>query len=452
MRNRLGISRVLAVASLLVLPACSLLVDNELRGSGSSAISCVDQPDGTTCTPAGVAASLICVRGVCTTSLCGDGVLDAAEEECDDGNVVPGDGCTPDCTTGNCELDEDCPETDDTCVLSFCDTAARECTYTMEMDGVDCSSGATASGTCSGGACVSMNCGNGDLDMGEECDDGNAEYGDGCTPYCKPECLTSADCTQDQCLGLQDCSTSTAPNGGMLGQCIATSSPVDCGDPRCTYCDGSTGAALCVFTSEADNDGDGYANASCGGDDCDDGAFGIHPGLLEECDPDGKDINCNPTDEPVSTAWYADCDGDLYAAAGAASVAACERPITPPECPGAPAAAGWTSRVPEGTAVDCLDTNPAVNPGQRSYFGTAYTTDAGGTSFDYDCSGSATSEYADVADPASASCLACGLRATPPLFPQRVPCGGDAVLYSCQEILLVCRREGSSRPVTKRCR
>jgi cysteine-rich repeat protein len=451
---RSAISRALAAASLLALalPGCTLLVDNELRGGGPSAVTCVDQPDGTRCTPAGVAASLICVRGVCTTSLCGDGVVDLDEEECDDGNVVPGDGCTPDCTIGNCELDEDCPLTDDSCVTTFCDTEARDCVYQMEPDDTPCESGATASGVCSGGACVSMDCGDGTLQTGEECDDGNAEYGDGCTPYCKPECFTGADCTQDQCLGLQDCSISTAPNGGTLGQCVATSSPVECGDARCTFCDSSTGAALCLFTSEADADGDGYANASCGGDDCDDGAFGIHPGLVEECDTEGKDINCNPTDEPMSTAWYADCDGDLYAAAGATSVSACERPIDPPTCPGAPPAAGWTSREPTGTAVDCFDGNPAVNPGQRMYFAMGYATASGGTSFDYDCSGAPTSEYNESRDPETASCLACGIRATAPLFPQGVACGGSAILYSCQEILLVCRRQGSSRPVTKRCR
>ena len=40
----------------------------------------------------------ICVAGACVASTCGDQIVDARDEECDDGNTTPGDGCQADCT------------------------------------------------------------------------------------------------------------------------------------------------------------------------------------------------------------------------------------------------------------------------------------------------------------------------------------------------------------------
>ena len=62
---------------------------------------------------------------------CGNGLSDPGEQ-CDDGNLIPGDGCSPGCTV---------------------ETAAR--------------------------------CGDGKLDAGEQCDDGNADDTDGCLATCK---------------------------------------------------------------------------------------------------------------------------------------------------------------------------------------------------------------------------------------------------------------------------
>jgi uncharacterized repeat protein (TIGR01451 family) len=66
---------------------------------------------------------------------CGDGIINQANETCDDGNNNNGDGCSSDCKT------EQCPH------------------Y----------------------------CGDGKLDAGEECDDGNNNNGDGCSSDCKTE-------------------------------------------------------------------------------------------------------------------------------------------------------------------------------------------------------------------------------------------------------------------------
>ena len=64
---------------------------------------------------------------------CGDGVLDVDFEECDDGNVVSGDGCSSRCTIEK------------------------------------------------------STCGDGTLDAGEDCDDGNNVDGDGCSHDCRRE-------------------------------------------------------------------------------------------------------------------------------------------------------------------------------------------------------------------------------------------------------------------------
>ena len=80
------------------------------------------------------------------------------------------------------------------------------------------------------------------------------------------------------------------------------------------------------FSACSDVDGDGYNDAACGGDDCNDADGLINPGVLEICD--------NTIDEDCSGAdLTSDIDGDTYTAAG---------------CVG---------------GDDCDDTDAAINPG-----------------------------------------------------------------------------------------
>ena len=83
----------------------------------------------------------------CTTTVCGNGKIEGSEQ-CDDGNTVTGDGCSP-----FCRLEPTCPLT--------------------------------------GGGCSSL-CGDGlllpaDLLDPTNCDDGNTVSGDGCSSTCKVE-------------------------------------------------------------------------------------------------------------------------------------------------------------------------------------------------------------------------------------------------------------------------
>ena len=50
--------------------------------------------------------------------------------------------------------------------------------------GCECGPGCTAGLMCEGDVCISADCGNGALDPGEACDDGNLEDGDGCEATC----------------------------------------------------------------------------------------------------------------------------------------------------------------------------------------------------------------------------------------------------------------------------
>jgi cysteine-rich repeat protein len=55
------------------------------------------------------------IGNACDDVFCGDGIVDAPDEECDDGNVLDGDGCTRYCRVGGCfgdvtldgEIDQD---------------------------------------------------------------------------------------------------------------------------------------------------------------------------------------------------------------------------------------------------------------------------------------------------------------------------------------------------------
>ncbi len=158
---------------------------NPLPGDGCTGV-CVMEPNFS-CPPAG---------GACSSTLrCGDGQRSPGEA-CDDANNADSDGCS-----GDCMLVEPgwyCPTPGEPCQHSD-----GVCGDSRVQPGETCDDGGTVDGDgCSalcrvepGWRCTQPGmpcqlvpiCGNGTLEGAEECDDGNANSMDGCSSTCREE-------------------------------------------------------------------------------------------------------------------------------------------------------------------------------------------------------------------------------------------------------------------------
>lgn len=89
---------------------------------------------------------------------------------------------------------------------------------------------------------VSAFCGNGQLDVGEDCDDGNLLAGDGCSPTCTNEVCDAATCFTGCCNAVGECvtgvdDTACGTGGIACGNCAATQAicyQQDCVPADCT--------------------------------------------------------------------------------------------------------------------------------------------------------------------------------------------------------------------------
>ena len=70
------------------------------------------------------------------------------------------------------------------CVSDTCASPADVAACDGMPDGASCRAANGGAGTCQGGVCLTGLCGNGHLDVGEACDDGNQVSGDGCRGDC----------------------------------------------------------------------------------------------------------------------------------------------------------------------------------------------------------------------------------------------------------------------------
>lgn len=130
--------------------------------------------------------------------MCGDGLVDS-EEQCDDGNILGGDGCSDSCHLESCgngvvDVGEVCDDAnqdqDDGCTAS-CQIPVCGDGFVQPGLGETCDQGMdnAESGQCTPSCAVAV-CGDGLVLAGiEACDDGNAVANDGCTNDCKlPSC------------------------------------------------------------------------------------------------------------------------------------------------------------------------------------------------------------------------------------------------------------------------
>lgn len=265
---------------------------------------------------------------------CGDGRLGGAEQ-CDDGNVAPGDGCSESCAvepgfacTGapsTCSAlcgdglivgDEGCDDDDaaagdgcsDSCTVEpgYSCTGAPSSCATVCGDGLiagdePCDDGnAVGADGCSGGceletgyACTGEPstcdevCGDGLVVGAEACDDGAAADGDGCSASCAVE-------TGHACMGVPSTCAPICGDGLVVGteQCDdAGTTPGDGCSGTCTIEDGfdcSGMPSACVSRC-----GDGQVVAP---EVCDDGGTAAGDGCSATCElEDGFDCAGEPT-------------------------------------------------------------------------------------------------------------------------------------------------------------
>jgi cysteine-rich repeat protein len=109
-----------------------------------------------------------CGGGNGDSHACGDGIVNGSEQ-CDDGNVISGDGCSSSCQT----------ETPSTCGDGVLDVATEGCDDGNTVDGDGCDSHCRVE--------AGATCGNGTIETGETCDDGNHASADGCSATCQVE-------------------------------------------------------------------------------------------------------------------------------------------------------------------------------------------------------------------------------------------------------------------------
>jgi cysteine-rich repeat protein len=160
---------------------------------------CAGQVDGTACSYQGV-TNASCAGGLCVPNGCGNNAL-TADEVCDDGNTVNGDGCSADCqsneTCGNGKIDsakgEQCDDNNTTdgdgcqhdCQLPRCGDGVKDPSLSEECDAGEANAN-TPDAACRTN-CQLPRCGDGVTDpgIGEVCDDANNQSGDGCSGDCK---------------------------------------------------------------------------------------------------------------------------------------------------------------------------------------------------------------------------------------------------------------------------
>jgi cysteine-rich repeat protein len=220
------------------------------------------------------------------TSACGDG-RKTTDEQCDDGGIAGGDGCS-----STCRLEEGfrCTGSAPTVCAAICGdgliVGAEACDDDDGDDGDGCSATCTVElgFACAGAPSVcTAGCGDGAVAGAEACDDGDNTGGDGCTAACVVEhgfaCAGSPSVCMSTCgdglvasdEGCDDGAVAAAD--GCSAGCVVETGFV-CAGTAPSLCVADCGDGLVVGTEECDDgqtDGGDGCSATCGvesGYDC----------------------------------------------------------------------------------------------------------------------------------------------------------------------------------------
>lgn len=143
-------------------------------------------------------------------------------------------------------------------------------------------------------------CGNGTVDAGEDCDDGNNLDGDCCSASCTFEIAGSA-CGDPS---VTDCDGADTCDGAGACQDNLAASGTACGDPSVTDCDGADtcdGAGACQDNLAAAGTNCGDGPAECSDQDTCDGSGG--------CQPNHSAAGTNCGDGPTVCSGQDTCNG-----------------------------------------------------------------------------------------------------------------------------------------------
>ena len=236
----------------------------------------------------------VATASACTIpAVCGDGIVEGAES-CDDGDLLPGDGCSATCTV---ETGYDCMGAPSMCAPICGDglvIAPETCgdSGTMPGDGCSATCATEAGYDCTGApSTCSPICGDGLVIAPETCDDSGTMPGDGCSATCATE--TGYDCTGAPSMCSPICGdglviapemcddSGTTPGDGCSAMCTVESGFVCTGTPSvCAPCFDTmagpgtdlgcasgapfcTGSGLSSFCAVCENDTAGGTDSGC---------------------------------------------------------------------------------------------------------------------------------------------------------------------------------------------